>query len=43
MRRLYSIWSVDLRYRPWTVDIPAVQTAYDDVTWLREIRLRLWS
>ncbi len=42
-RRLYSIWSVDLRYRDWTVQAAEVQLVYDDVTWLRDTRIRLWS
>jgi hypothetical protein len=43
MRRLYSTWSVDLRYRGWTLQAAEAQTVYDDVTWLRDARIRLWS
>jgi hypothetical protein len=42
-RRLYSIWSVDLRYRDWTAPAAETQSVYDDVTWLRDTRIRLWS
>ena len=42
-RRLYSTWSVDLRYRDWTVQATEVQMVYNDVTWLRDTRIRLWS
>jgi hypothetical protein len=43
IRRLYSSWSVDLRYRDWTAPANEAQRVYDDVTWLRDMRLRLWS
>jgi hypothetical protein len=43
VRRLYSLWSVDLRYRDWTVAADDAQRVYDDVTWLRDTRIRLWS
>ena len=42
-RRLYSTWSVDLRYRDWTVRAEEAAMVYDDVTWLRDLRVRLWS
>jgi hypothetical protein len=42
-RRLYSTWSVDLRYRDWTVQAAEVQMVYNDVTWLRDTRIRSWS
>jgi len=42
-RRLYSTWSVDLRYRDWTVQAAEAQLVYDDVTWLRDTRVYLWS
>ena len=42
-RRLYSIWSVNLRYRDWTAPAIEAQAVYDDVTWLRDVRIRLWS
>ena len=42
-RRLYSIWSVDLRYRGWVAPAAEAQTVYDDVTWSRDVRIRLWS
>ncbi len=42
-RRLYSIWSVDLRYRDWKPGAAEAQMVYDDVTWLRDTRIRLWS
>ena len=43
VRRLYSAWSVDLRYRDWAAPADEAQCVYDDVTWLRDVRLRLWS
>jgi len=43
VRRLYSTWSVDLRYRDWTVGTAEAAVVYDDVTWLRDTRIRLWS
>ena len=43
IRRLYSIWSVELRYRDWTAPAVEARWVYDDVTWLRDARIRLWS
>jgi hypothetical protein len=43
VRRLYSMWSVDLRYRDWIVGAAEAQRVYDDVTWLRDRRIHLWS
>jgi hypothetical protein len=43
VRRIYSIWSVNLRYRDWTAPTDEGQWIYDDVTWLRDTRIRLWS
>ena len=43
IRRLYSIWSVGLRYRDWTAPAVEAQAVYDDATWLRDSRIRLWS
>jgi hypothetical protein len=43
VRRLYSTWSVDLRYRDWTIQAAEAAAVYDDVTWLRDTRIRLWS
>jgi hypothetical protein len=43
-RRLYSTWSVGLRYRDWiTRAASEAPRVYDDVTWLRDTRVRLWS
>lgn len=42
-RRLYSAWSVDLRYRDWTATTAESAMVYDSVTWLRDMRIRLWS
>ncbi len=42
-RRLYFNWSVNLRYRNWTAHAAEAQMMYNDVTWLRDMRTRLWS
>jgi len=43
VRNLYQHWSVELRYRAWRVPAEVVRAVYDDVTWLRDTRVRLWS
>lgn len=43
VRRLYQDWSVELRYRAWAAPPEVVRSVYDDVTWLRDARVRLWS
>lgn len=43
VRRLYSVWSVGLRYRDWTAPAKETGFVFEDVTWLRDMRLRIWS
>jgi hypothetical protein len=43
VRRLYQCWSVELRYRPWIVSADVAKAVYDDATWMRDHRIRLWS
>lgn len=42
VRRLYSIWWVEMRYRPDRATSHDVARAVDDVTWIRQNFSRLW-
>jgi hypothetical protein len=42
-RRLYQIWWVEMRYRPDQAQPQEAAATYDDVSWLRANRVRLWS
>ena len=43
VRRVYSVWWVEMRYRPDQAQPAEVAVMYDDVTWLRSRRVLLWS
>lgn len=42
-RRMYQIWWVQMRYRPDQALPREADTMYDDVTWIRDNRIRLWT
>lgn len=43
VRRLYQIWWVEMRYRRDRSTQSEVNTVYEDVTWLWDNRMQLWT
>lgn len=41
-RRAYGNWLVDMRYRRIAIEQADVRSLYDDVSWIRTHRVRLW-
>jgi hypothetical protein len=42
-RRLHQNWCVELRYSPIIAAADELSAVYNDITWLRDHRLKLWS